>query len=659
MCHPFLTSLLAFGCLLAVQRCTHAVDSETPRVELQSLSMRSPSGEPVEIGKSGLMVFCFLGTECPLAKLYGPRLQAMSERFDEDQVRFIGVNSNLQDSADEIVDYAKQHGIGFSMLHDRDQTIADAFGAKRTPEVFVVDSEGSIRYRGRIDDQYSPGVARSEPIEFNLRDAITALINGREVDEPTTEGVGCLITRAPRARKTPSDATVFFHRDIAPILNNHCVECHREGEIGPMALTDYDEVVGWSDMILEVIDDKRMPPWHADPNVGSFLGERRLPQPLRDTIATWIEEGMAAGDPADAPPTRQWTSSWHLPTPPDLEIDMRAESFTVPADGTVEYQYFVVDPKWTEDRWVRTAQVIPGDRSVVHHSIVFVRPPDGSRFEGIGWLGAYVPGQRAIELPEGHARLVPADSKFVFQMHYTPNGSKTDDLTKLGIWFAKPDEVTHRVDTHVAINHDFEIPPGKDDFQVKMRYKNFPVGGRMMGITPHMHLRGKSFEIASVDASGKSRPLLSVPRYDFNWQHWYQFAEPLELDDSEALQMTVSFDNSSENPFNPNPGEFVSWGDQTWQEMAVAFFDIATPRGKLVRRRWQQTPNEEEIAAIEKRAKESAEAFFTKLDADGDGVIRYEETPVTFRRFGFYQLDENRDGLIQREEAYQAALERQ
>ncbi|MEL6105014.1 MAG: redoxin domain-containing protein [Planctomycetota bacterium] len=628
------------------------------KVDVRSLSMRSADGEPFEIGDCRLMVFCFLGTECPLAKLYGPRLQAMSEGFGEEQVRFIGVNSNLQDSADEILGYVDQHGIKFPMLQDQDQTIADAFGATRTPEVFVVDSEGSLRYQGRIDDQYSPGVARSEPTAFHLRDAIIALLDGRAVAEPETDGVGCLITRAPRARAEPRDATVFFHRDIAPILNKHCVECHREGEIGPMALTDYDEVVGWSDMILEVIDDKRMPPWHADPNVGTFLGERRLPESLRDTIATWIDEGMAAGDPSDAPSAGHWTSGWHLSTPPDLEIEMRAKPFVVPADGTVEYQYFVVDPKWTEDRWVRTAQVIPGNRSVVHHSIVFVRPPDGSRFEGIGWLGAYVPGQRAIELPDGHARLVPANSKFVFQMHYTPNGSEADDLTRLGIWFANTEEVTHRVDTHVAINHDFEIPPGKDDFQVSMRYDNFPVGGRMMGITPHMHLRGKSFEIASVDAAGESRPLLSVPRYDFNWQHWYQFAEPVELDDAEALEMTVRFDNSRGNPFNPDPGEYVSWGDQTWQEMAVAFFDVATPRGKLMRRQRVQ-PTEQEIAAIEKRARESADAFFAKLDTDGDGVIRYEETPVTFRRFGFRQLDDNRDGSIQPEEAYQAALRRQ
>ncbi|MEO1523846.1 MAG: redoxin domain-containing protein [Planctomycetota bacterium] len=658
MRHHLCLALLFLGWLIAAPNLADASDSNRRVDTLQSLAMRTPAGSLLELEPTKIKVFCFLGTECPLAKLYGPRLQAMSEKYEPEDVQFVGVVSNLQDSAEEILEYADVHSIRFEMVHDADQRIADVFGATRTPEVFVIDSEKTVRYQGRIDDQYSPGVARSKPTTHDLRDAIDALLAGRSVERSETTGVGCLITRAPRTPKQNPKATVFFHRNIAPILNNHCVECHREGEIGPMALVDYEEVLGWGDMILEVIDDKRMPPWHADADVGAFLGARRLPTAERDTIAKWIDEGMAEGDAVDAPPSKQWPSGWHLDSPPDLEITMRDQPYKVPADGVVEYQYFVVDPKWTEDRWVRAAQVIPGNRSVVHHSIVFVRPPDGARFEGIGWLGAYVPGQRAIELPPGHARLIPAGSKFVFQMHYTPNGTEADDITRLGIWLAETPKVTHRVDTHVAINHEFEIPPGETDFQVTMRYGSLPVGGRMLGITPHMHLRGKSFEIASIRADGTSQPLLRVPRYDFNWQHWYQFAEALELDGSEALEMKVSFDNSSENPFNPDPEEYVSWGDQTWQEMAVAFFDIATPRGQLKRRAWKK-PTAEEIAAIEKKAKESAEAFFVKMDVDGDGVIRREETPATFRRFGFYRIDDNRDGIIDRSEAYQAALDRQ
>ena len=637
MRHLAWTWLASIGCLVIAVAADPAHSADR-LIALESLPLRSPDGKTVEIGSEKVNVFCFLGTECPLAKLYGPRLQKMCERYKEGDVHFTGVISNLQDSADEITNYVDQHGIQFPIVHDVDQSVADAFGATRTPEVFVMDVEGRLRYRGRIDDQYSPGVARNEPTTHELRDAIDAVLQGRAVNVSETAGVGCLITRASRPTTKPSDATVFFHRDVAPILNQHCVECHRDGEIGPMALTDSEEVVGWAEMILEVIDQKRMPPWHADPTVGAFLGERRLPESDRETIAKWIEEGMAIGNPTDAPTQKRWASGWHLDTLPDLEIAMREQPYEVPPDGVVEYQYFVVDPKWTEDKWVRAAQVIPGNRSVVHHSIVFVRPPDGSRFEGIGWLGAYVPGQRAIELPPGHARLIPADSKFVFQMHYTPNGTVSEDLTRLGIWFADPTEVTHRVDTHVAINHEFEIPPGEEQFRVSMRYDNFPVGGRMLGITPHMHLRGKSFEIASIDREGQPRRLLSVPRYDFNWQHWYQFAEPLELDDAEFLEMKVSFDNSSNNPFNPDPGEYVSWGDQTWQEMAVAFFDVATPKDQVLRRLRAQ-PTEQEIAAIERRAQQSADAFFKKMDRDGDGVIQREETPITFQRFGFRRLD--------------------
>ncbi|WP_182864939.1 redoxin domain-containing protein [Rhodopirellula sp. JC639] len=648
-----------FACLLAGIFLSPDVHAAR-RLSLHQLTFRGTDGEPVAVGDSTLTVVCFLGTECPLARLYGPRLQRLADRYSDRGVQFLGVNSNLQDSPAEIDAYAKRHSLKFPMVKDADQSIALAFDASRTPEVFLVDSAGSIIYQGRIDDQYEPGVSRAQPTANHLRDAIASSLAGAPIDQPKTIGVGCLITRATKMNGTATpSADVTFNADIAAILNEHCVECHRPGEIAPMALTEYDEVVGWGQMILEVIDQKRMPPWHADPDIGHFVGERRMPREARDKIAAWIEAGLPQGDAADLPSSPQWPSGWQFETEPDVEIKMRDRPFNVPAEGVVEYQYFVVDPKWTEDRWIRAAQVIPGNASVVHHAIVFVRPPDGSSFHGIGWMAAYVPGQRAVGLPDGHARLVPAGSKLVFQMHYTPNGREAEDLTRVGVWTADPDQITHEVFTRMAIDHEFEIPPGVKNHVVKMSVDSFPPNARMMGITPHMHLRGKSFLLLANRPGGQTEPLLRVPHYDFNWQHWYEFAKPVNLGDIDSLEMSVSFDNSAGNPFNPAPDDFVSWGDQTWEEMAVAFFDVAIPRGGphyRVRPKVSMSPRERQER--DQKIDSQVTAFLEQMDVNADGIVERDETPVAFQRFGFNRLDRNRDGRIERDEISAAAAER-
>ena len=445
---------------------------------------------------------------------------------------------------------------------------------------------------------------------------------------------------------------------MAPILNRHCVECHRPGEIGPFSLTQYDEVVGWGEMMLEVIAEKRMPPWHADPRYGKFRGARRMPDAARKTLQTWVKQGMAEGDSSDLPEPPEWAAGWQLPRSPDDVFAMRDRPFVVPSEGTVEYQYFVVDPGWKEDRWVRAAQVVPGDSSVVHHTIVFVRPPDGARMEGVGWLGGYVPGQRVQQLPPGHARHMAAGSKLVFQMHYTPNGRATEDITRIGVWYADADEVTHEVTTRVALNQDLEIPPGASDYAVDLELDRFARESRMLGVMPHMHLRGKSFRL-DVRRGDARETLLSVPRYDFNWQHWYQLEEPLPLRDIDALKMQVHFDNSTANPTNPAPTEYVTWGDQTWQEMAVAFFDVAHPRDKpRVAARKTPPPSPRELAQRRLRIRLETEKFLSQMDRNNDGVVTRDEAPEAFRRFGFRSMDSNGDDRLDRGEIEAAAADR-
>lgn len=613
-------------------------------------------GRPLPAEEPKWRIVYFLGAECPLARLYGVRVDRLSKEYASRGVDVVAVDSNAQDSEADITRYAEELALDFPIVKDADQSIAKAFGATRTAEVFVIDGENRVRYQGRVDDQYEPGITRTAPTTHDLQAAVDALLAGNEPKVASTPPVGCLITfRRPVPKPSAHARAVTFAGQVAPVLNKHCVECHRDGEIAPFALTDYDEVVGWGEMMLEVVDQKRMPPWHADPRYGKFIGARHMNEADRQVLVDWVAQGMPEGDPAKLPKLPKRVAGWQLGTPPDEQFAMRGRPFDVPADGTVEYQYFVVDPGWKEDRWVRAAQVVPGDSAVVHHAIVFVRLPDGSDSSGIGWLGAYVPGQRVIPLPEGHARSIPAGSKLVFQMHYTPNGRTASDLTKIGVWFADSDEVTHEVSTRVALDNDFEIPPGVKDHTVRLSMDRFARDGRLLSVTPHMHLRGKSFRLTS-RAKKEMQTLLHVPAYDFNWQHWYHFENPLPLADVSALEMEVHFDNSADNPTNPNPRDYVTWGDQTWEEMAVAFFDVAHPRDQP--RVWKDQANEETDEQRETRLAKIADdvdRYMKKFDKNGDGQILREEVPETYRIFGFWRMDHDRNGRIDREEVERSA----
>jgi thiol-disulfide isomerase/thioredoxin len=698
-------------------------------------SLVIPSGE--------VSVVCFLSTECPLAKLYAPRLVSLANEFKSQGVAFLGVDSCVQDTAEELSAFATQWQIPFPLHLDPQQRIADQLGATRVSEVFLLDAQGEIRYRGRIDDQYEPGVARASPTRNYLQNAVRSLLLGEPVPIPVTTSVGCLITRVERPKPGNESApTVTYVDDIAPLLRRQCVECHRAGEIGPFSLTEYQEVLGWAEMIREVTEQNRMPPWHADSevNAGAFIGERRLTKEEKRLIDAWVEQGMPQGkasedrlaqeesvarlsglgktgwesrakefDSESRATKTDWESrakefdsesrttktgsesrakefdsesratktgsesratktdsesrtkktgsesratGWYVNTPPDAEFTMRQRPFTVPAEGTVEYQYFVVDPGWKEDRWVRAAQVIPGQPAVVHHVIVFTRPPDHGEFHGIGWLGAYVPGQRNAPFPDGYARRVPAGSKLIFQLHYTPNGSVQEDQSRLGVWFANESEIQKEVFTLVAIDHDFEIPPGESNHEVNLRMESFAGFDELLGVMPHMHLRGRSFRLTSVMGK-ESRPLLNVPRYDFNWQHFYQFRQPLPLAGVDRLEMKVRFDNSEDNPTNPDPTAFVYWGDQTWNEMAVAFLDVSRDRFKVDARVTTQV-NPTSVTADPNKVAATVQKLMVH-DRNRDGILDRAELPTAFRFFGFHQFDENHNGRLERYEIENAA----
>lgn len=632
--------------------------------DLRSMELKSIDGSVVAFADAKLHVYCVLGTECPVSRFYATRLDELSKQYADQGVRFVGIHPNMHDSEADVQKFMKELGVSFLQVHDTRQSVARKLRATRVPEVFLIDAEGEIRYSGRVDDQYAPGVKRSAANTNHLKNAIDALLAGKELVDSRAEPVGCLITfEKPSATVSTTDIT--YCKTIAPLFNQHCVECHREGEIGTFDITNYDEVRGWSEMIVEVVEQKRMPPWHADSKFGAFKNQRHMPDSAIAVLKEWVNAGTPYGDKIDLPPPPKFVDGWRLDKAPELIVSMRDKPYTIPASGSVDYQYFVVDPKIMEDRWVSSAQIVPGNPSVVHHAIVFVRPPDGVDFSGIGWLTAYVPGQRATIFPPGFARKIPAGSKLVFQMHYTPNGQEQTDATQIGMTFMNADEVTHEVFTMVGIDQEFEIPPGAANHVVKSSVQRLPPDGVLLAVSPHMHLRGKSFEMVSVarrnSAEEERSTLLKVPKYDFNWQHTYEFAEPLRFNELKSLELTTIFDNSKGNPFNPAPEDYVVWGDQTWEEMSVAFLEVAKPL-KQDSAVLELVNNSAEVNTTSKTMDEPtagqtkyADDFLAKFDANKDGAVMVAEVPRIVKDYSFRRIDTDGNGSITREELIAAA----
>jgi peroxiredoxin len=316
------------------------------------------------------VVVVFLDTECPVANLYVPTLIDLHKQYADKGVQFLAINASNQDSFVSVAAHAQEREIPFPVLKDFDQTVADAFGVKRTPEVFLLDSKRVIRYHGRVDDQYGIGVRREKPTRSDLKEAIDELLVGKAVTTSRTEATGCVIERAKKPRVSDE---VTYARHVAPILQKRCQECHRPGEIGPFSLLGYEDAKKRTGRIREALVEQRMPPWHADPRHGKFLNDRRLTQAERDTLLEWIDTGATKGDDKDLPPVRTFAKGWKIGEPE--KIFMMEKEFKVPAAGVLNYQRFVLDPEIKEDVWVQAAECRPGNRAVVHHILIYMLAP--------------------------------------------------------------------------------------------------------------------------------------------------------------------------------------------------------------------------------------------------------------------------------------------
>ncbi len=521
-----------------------------------------------DVADSKLVVVAFLGTECPLAKLYGPRLSELQKQFAQQGVAFVGINANTQDSMTEISAYVAKHRITFPMLKDVGNRVADQFKAERTPEVFLLDEHRHVRYRGRIDDQYLVGLSRDKVRRQDLAIAIDELLAGNDVSVAKTDAIGCHIGRVS---KTEPHGDVTWSKQIVRIFNKACVECHRSGEIAPFPLTKYDDVIGWEDTILEVIADNRMPPWFANPKHGTFSNDARLSDDEKQLIRTWVDNGMPEGNTSELPEPPKFVKGWRMPQP-DQVIKIRETAFEIPAEGIVDYQYFSVDPGWEEERYITAVEARPDNVAVVHHIIAYVVPADSKGRKGRDrrMLVGYAPGSTPQVLEDGTAIHIPAGSKLVFELHYTPNGTKQTDLSYIGVKFTDKSKVKKLLHGAAVANHKFEIPAGEANHTVEADYQ-LRSDQMLVEMSPHMHLRGKSFRYEAFYPDGTNEILLDVPNYDFNWQLTYELAEPKRLPKGTRIHCTATFDNSNHNLVNPDPNNSVRWGNQSWEEMMIGF----------------------------------------------------------------------------------------
>jgi mono/diheme cytochrome c family protein/peroxiredoxin len=541
-----------------------------------------------------VVAIVFIGTACPIGELYLPRLNDLARKYESRDVDFVAINSNASESAEDVAEHARASAVRIPVLKDIDNQVADRMLAERTCEVLLIDESGRIRYRGAIDDQYELGARRDRATHDYLVDAIDALLAGRRVELASTAVVGCPIERTNPAKQRPkaaapgprapspsvstartvaeaAPATATYADGVAQILHAKCAGCHRPGQVAPFSLLKYDQARRWSTSIAEVVSDGRMPPWHADPRYGHWANDRGLSEKDRARLLAWAHQGAPSGDLSKAPTSPAFPHGWSIGTP-DIVFEL-PDPVKVNAEGAMPILHFRVPTDINEDLWIQAAEVRPSDRTVVHHIFVYSETYDKSnpKHKSKIFLASYLPGDVPPVYPAGVAKRLPKGATLVFEIHYTPIGRIRFDRPSVGFILAKT------APRHVAITrglaaHGLRIPPGASDHVERADWTiNSDV--HIISLSPHMHLRGKSFVYQAHYPDGRVEVLLSVPRYDFNWQSVYRFAEPKQFSKGTRIHCEAHYDNSTANPANPDPGRTVTWGEQSWDEMMMGYLD--------------------------------------------------------------------------------------
>lgn len=523
---------------------------------------------------NGLVIAC-TSTTCPVSKRYTPALLRLEKELADQGVGLLLVNPFASEPAADM----KAQGFASAYTHDREKTVVTALDARSTTEVFLLDGSRTLLYRGAIDDQYGVAYNRDAPVQSYLKDALACHLSHRLPHIAATEAPGCELDHpGPKASST----TVTYHRDVARILQQNCVECHRGQGIAPFALDDAAEVTDRAKTIKRVVTQGTMPPWFAasqgEGKPSPWANDCSLSERDKTDLLAWLDSGdRPMGDVKDAPLPLKYEGEWTIGKP-DYVVQI-PRPMKIKAEGVMPYQFEVAETTLTEDKWVQAYEVLPTDRSVVHHVIINVHVKGKGvrdRDEGDqGYWAAYVPGNARQIYPAGFARKLPAGARISFQIHYTPSGKAVTEQMKMGLIFAK-EPPKYVVQTLGFPKHNIKIPSNAANHEERAE-RVLPTDLNVMALMAHMHVRGKAFRFDLTSADGKSETLLDIPRYDFNWQLRYDYAEPKFIPRGSKISITAVYDNSAGNKANPDPSKEVRWGQQTYDEMMIGYIEVFAP----------------------------------------------------------------------------------
>jgi peroxiredoxin len=616
---PLAATLLA----IVAARAADELPTDKINTKIDRLALTTPDGKPFAVtslqGKKAVVVV-FLSFDCPVSTSYCTPLTEMAKGYADKGVAFVGVVAG-DEPLDSLAKRAAEYKLGFPIYADPKLAAADALKATTVPEAFVLDHNFILRYRGRIDDGYSARLKRNNAVTaHDLRDALDALLAGKDVPTPVTKPIGCPVGRKEVVAKPGAAGGVTFHKDVLPVLQANCQGCHRPGQVGPFSLVTYKQAVNWAEDIKEYTASHKMPPWKP---VGGpeYVNARRMSDKDIQTLATWVDAGCPEGDPKDAPPPVKFSDEWQL-GPPDLVLEV-PEDFHVGAAGKDIFRCFVLPTGLTEDKYIVGYEVKPGNPRVVHHTLNYWdlsgkarelekqqqarkrRPhdedhgpgysvamgvgffPDRSEPPKFGGFGGWAPGQMATRLPEGTGYYLPKGAEVIIQTHYHRTGKPETDRVKIGLYFAKmPVEKVWQVlpigPTPQNLRQvfrlepaPFEIPAGKADHRVKASAWVLN-DATVYAVMPHMHLIGRQIKVTMTPPGGDPVTLVDIPDWDYNWQETYWLKTPLKAKAGTRFDVEAVYDNSLANPNNPfNPPRTITFGEETTNEMMFGFVSVA------------------------------------------------------------------------------------
>jgi hypothetical protein len=571
-----------------------AIGQSEPRIHI-SFDLQSLDGQSYALSQNDKQVhraFVFLSTTCPISNTSLQELNRIHNAVPKG-VELYGVLSDLNTTRRKASTHFSEYQTSFPVLFDGSQLLREALQPTHVPEAVVLSPAGEIIYRGAIDNAYAAlGRRRSKVDQHYLEDAISSVSTGRKVLVSQVPPIGCVM---PKAALQSEVATVTYARDIAPILQQRCETCHRPGQVAPFPLTNFAEAKAQAEMLVEVTQQRLMPPWIPGPATAHrFVGQRWLTDRELELLAKWVKDGCPQGDEADIPPPPKFANGWQLGQP-DLIVKMR-EPFTIPANGPDLLQNFVLPVEIPEDKMVAAVEFHPGNKRVVHHAVLFLDDkgqarkldaatpePGYGNFGGPGFLpsgalGGWSVGNTARRLPNDMGRYLKKGSDIVVQVHYHPTGKEEVDQSELGLYFVdKPvgdllKEPAKLVGSIWMANYEMDIPAGESNYKRSTTY-TLPKDVIMVGIVPHMHLLGKSMRVTATQPRQTPEVLIDIPVWNYNWQDEYYYEKPIRLKAGTKIVVEAVFDNSADNPSNPSsPPQRVTWGEETTDEMLFCFF---------------------------------------------------------------------------------------